>query len=217
MNPVQRGICVTLPPVIDRNQRAELAKAARREEILAAARRVVAARGLRGTTIADIADEAGIALGTIYLYFPSKEAVFAALSQHLHGLIAGALTAATDATTLDEVVRVRIANVFAACAENRDLVRLVMLNTDPGSEVAKSLRRADAAHEAPIVVIVEQAIGLGLVRDADPAIMTKLVKGLVTIAVYEAFVVSDGADADKFRDVCIDMVLAYMRPVTGMP
>jgi len=206
---------VTGPSVIERNQRAELAKAARREEILAAARRVVAARGLRGTTIADMADEAGIALGTIYLYFSSKEAVFAALSQQLHGLIARALTAVTGATSLDGVVRVRIDHVFAACAENRDLVRLVMLNTDPGSEVAKSVRKADEAHEAPIVGIVERGMADGLVRDADPAIMTKLVKGLVTIAVYEAFVVSDGTDADKYRDACTDMVLAYMRPASG--
>ena len=206
---------MTGPSVIERNQRAELAKAARREEILAAARRVVAARGLRGTTIADMADEAGIALGTIYLYFSSKEAVFAALSQQLHGLIARALTAVTGATSLDGVVRVRIDHVFAACAENRDLVRLVMLNTDPGSEVAKSVRKADEAHEAPIVGIVERGMADGLVRDADPAIMTKLVKGLVTIAVYEAFVVSDGTDADKYRDACTDMVLAYMRPASG--
>jgi hypothetical protein len=41
------------------------------------------------------------------------------------------------------------------------------------------------------------------------------VKGLVTIAVYEAFVVSDGTDADKYRDACTDMVLAYMRPASG--
>jgi len=208
---------VTAPSVIERNQRAELAKAARREEILAAARRVVAARGLRGTTIADIADEASIALGTIYLYFSSKEAVFAALSQQLHGLIAAALTAGTDATSLDGVVRVRIDNVFAACAENRDLVRLVMLNTDPGSDVAKSLRRADEEFEAPMVDIVEQGMGLGLIREADPGIMTKLVKGLVTMAVYEAFVVADGTSAEKYREVCTDMVLACMRPATGMP
>jgi len=70
---------VATSPVLDRTQRAELAKAARREEILEAARRVFAARGFRGTTIADVAEEAGTALGTIYLYFPSKEAVFGAL------------------------------------------------------------------------------------------------------------------------------------------
>lgn len=202
---------------VDRNHRAELAKAARRGEILAAARRIVAERGLRGTTIADIADEAGIALGTIYLYFSSKEAVFAALSQQLHGLIAAALTSGTDARSLEGVARARIDNVFAACAENRDLVRLVMLNTDPGSDVAESIRRADEAFEAPMVGIVEDGIARGLIRDADPCIMTKLVKGLVTIAVYEAFVVSDGTDAHRYREACADMVLAYMRPVIGAP
>ena len=76
------------PPVADRDQRSELAREARRGEILAAARRVVAVRGFRGTTIADIAEEAEIALGTIYLYFTSKESVFAALNQQLRDFAA---------------------------------------------------------------------------------------------------------------------------------
>ena len=71
----------------ERAQRAEQAKAARREEILDAARRVFAERGFRGTTIADIAEAAKIALGTIYLYFSSKEDVFAALHQRFNEVI----------------------------------------------------------------------------------------------------------------------------------
>jgi hypothetical protein len=31
--------------------------------------------------------------------------------------------------------------------------------------------------------------------------------------VYQAFVISDGAAADKLRHECAEMVLAYMRPV----
>lgn len=45
----------------------------KRERILAAATRVFAARGFFGAQVADIAREAGVAAGTVYLYFRSKD------------------------------------------------------------------------------------------------------------------------------------------------
>jgi AcrR family transcriptional regulator len=190
----------------------EQARAARREEILAAARRVFARQGFRGTTIADIAEEAGIALGTIYLYFPSKEDVFAALSQELHQIIARALTDVAPADSLDEAVRVRISNVFAGCAENRDLVRLVVLNTDPDSAATERLRAADEKRAGPLVEIIKDAIAQGAIRPGDPTIMTKLTVGAVSMTVYQAFVLSDGEGWEKYRDACCDMLVAYFTP-----
>jgi AcrR family transcriptional regulator len=215
MNDVQ--LCGGLPvaaggAVVDRTKRTELAKAARREEILAAARRVFAREGFGGTTIADIAREASIALGTVYLYFSSKEDVFAALSDQLSDLITDALTSVPAASTLDETVRRRIGNVFDVCAGNRDLVRLVVLNIDQRSEVTKRLKKADAARGAPILQAIAEAMQAGLVRVADPVIMTNLTRGAVSFAVYQAFVLSDGKDADKYRDACSDMIVAYMTP-----
>lgn len=51
-------------------------------EILQAARRVFAERGFEEATMAEIAREAGVAKGTLYLYYPSKQDVYAAA---LHG------------------------------------------------------------------------------------------------------------------------------------
>jgi AcrR family transcriptional regulator len=51
-------------------------KAQRREDILAAAGRVFARRGYRNTEMQAVADEAGIAKGTLYLYYKSKEHLF---------------------------------------------------------------------------------------------------------------------------------------------
>ena len=200
------------PAVLERTRRAELAKAARREEILVAARRVFASRGFRGTTMADIAEEARIALGTIYLYFASKEDVFAALNDQLNALIAAAITGVPAASSLEETVRRRVHRVFEACGENRDLVRLVVLNTDPDSAATQRMRQADDARNGPMVEAIRSAIAGGQIRDGDACIMTRLVIGLVSIAVYQAFVLSDGRDADKYRAACGDMIVSYMKP-----
>lgn len=200
------------PPVVDRAQRAEAAKAARREEILDAARKVFAERGFKGTTIADIAEEAGIALGTIYLYFASKDDVFAALNQRLNELILQATVAVKPGKTVEETTRRYVGSIFQACGENRDLVRLVVLNADPESAASKRMRKASQEGNKPLTASFTNGMRTGAVRQGDPAIMASLVSGVVRIAVYQAFVVSDGTDAEKYRDACADMLVAYLAP-----
>jgi AcrR family transcriptional regulator len=51
----------------------------KREIILAAALRVISRLGLHNAPMAAVAKEAGVAAGTLYLYFPSKEAMINAL------------------------------------------------------------------------------------------------------------------------------------------
>ncbi len=56
--------------------RDEQAKASRRHQLLAAAATRLDAAGYAATTMSEIAAEAGLAKGTTYLYFRSKEALF---------------------------------------------------------------------------------------------------------------------------------------------
>jgi AcrR family transcriptional regulator len=56
---------------------------ARRAAILSAAQACFWRSGIRRTAIEDVALEAGLAKGTIYLYFRSKEELFAALAEKL--------------------------------------------------------------------------------------------------------------------------------------
>ena len=51
----------------------------RREQILDAAERVLVERGLAATTMADVAEAAAVAKGTVYLYFESKAELLAGL------------------------------------------------------------------------------------------------------------------------------------------
>jgi AcrR family transcriptional regulator len=55
-------------------------KAATRRNILDAARRLFAERGFDSTTTRDVAAAAGIAAGTLFNYFPSKEAIVGSLA-----------------------------------------------------------------------------------------------------------------------------------------
>ncbi len=57
----------------------------RRERILDVATELFLQHGYKRTTVDDIAVAAGISKGSVYLHFESKEAVFAAASQHVCG------------------------------------------------------------------------------------------------------------------------------------
>lgn len=55
-------------------------KERRRQQIIVAAKRVFSKRGLRKTTMEDIANESELSPGTLYLYFKNKEELYASLS-----------------------------------------------------------------------------------------------------------------------------------------
>jgi AcrR family transcriptional regulator len=64
-------------------ERREREKEHRRQEIITAAERVFFARGLAAATMDEIAEEAELSKGTLYLYFKSKEELY--LQIHLRG------------------------------------------------------------------------------------------------------------------------------------
>ena len=84
---------------------------ARRAEILDAALRVFGQYGYRRTSVDDIAREAQIGKGTIYLSFASKEEVFRALAQRLsQQMLTGAETASRrPGTTADKLAAMHAA------------------------------------------------------------------------------------------------------------
>jgi AcrR family transcriptional regulator len=56
---------------------------AARDRLYATAIRLIAARGYEATTLRDVATEAGVSVGLLYRYFPSKQAVILALYDEL--------------------------------------------------------------------------------------------------------------------------------------
>jgi AcrR family transcriptional regulator len=72
----------------------------RREEILAAATEEFARRGYAGTDLQTVADRLDVGKGTVYRYFPTKEALFLAAADRGMRLL-GERTDAVAAKTLD--------------------------------------------------------------------------------------------------------------------
>ncbi len=74
----------------------------RRELILSTSNRLFRHYGFAKTTIADIARESKVAVGTVYLEFDSKELILEALSVRAHGRVLEAMTTAAVAKQLED-------------------------------------------------------------------------------------------------------------------
>src|SRR4051812_33234960 len=71
--------------------------ARRREHILNAADRLLRHYGPHKTTVADVAREAGVGVGSVYLDFPSKDALIEELSRARYRAVLDAMGAAVAA------------------------------------------------------------------------------------------------------------------------
>src|SRR5258708_32930002 len=132
---------------------AEAARAARREQIIAAGLTCFARAGYHATTMADVATQAGVSKGTPYLYFESKQALFIALHEEWDCGVGDRVNAAVAA--LPEAARRSPRRIlhFVASA--------VAAPVTGQAETCRVLMeaRALAAHETSVAAAVQAADG----------------------------------------------------------
>ncbi len=95
----------------------ETAASANRDRLLVAASRLIHQRGFARTRLADVATEAGIALGSVYFYFRSKDEIAVAIVDRRLERLERTLAAA--AARLDPVSRLDA--VIAIWADDREI------------------------------------------------------------------------------------------------
>jgi AcrR family transcriptional regulator len=111
-------------PVLGRTKK-EVVQEFRTAEILEAARRVFARAGFSGATVDEIAEEAGVAKGTVYLYFSSKQDLFrAALREGLSELHERSALEMTAEHTTAGRLRAFLEARLRYCSENKDFFRI---------------------------------------------------------------------------------------------
>ncbi len=162
---------------VDTN-RFERRKQRTRDELLAAATRVIAEKGLNATKIADIAAAADVGVGTFYLHFATKDALHDAL---VEDAVAG-LKAAVDAARAgvddpqDEARRATQA-LCRFASENREVFKLVF---GPGAAHHAVVRRAQELFAHDIEQTIRTGIERGVFGAVPPAIAAQALVGMST-------------------------------------
>ncbi len=102
-------------------------KEATRAKLVTAGAAVFSRKGLDGARIGDIAEEAGVAMGTLYTHFPDKEALFEEVMRAGKAAVIAGIEA-THALDVDHETRDRLAmeGVVAFAESHGPLFRLLM-------------------------------------------------------------------------------------------
>lgn len=144
-------------------------KEARPAEIVEAAFRAFAERGYADSRIEDIAARAGVAKGTVYLYFPDKEALFEAVArsrlQPLVGMVAE-LASQSQGTTR-EILRTLIERMHAAVpgSDLEVLIRIILSEGRRFPELVDAYHRESISHATRLLgAVMERGIERGEVR-----------------------------------------------------
>jgi AcrR family transcriptional regulator len=161
-----------------RNNRFERRKQRTRADLVAAATRVLAHKGLQATKIADIAAAADVGVGTFYLHFDTKEALYDALVEDA----ARRLKAAVDAARagIDDPVAETRAATAAMCrfaCDNREVFKLVF---GPSAAHHDAVRHAQAEFARDIEQTIRRGVERGVFGTVPPAIAAQALVGMST-------------------------------------
>jgi len=158
-------------------------KEAKRERILDAAVLEIARHGYYSTTVSTIARRAGVADGTIYLYFNSKEellvSVFERAMQRFNQ--EARQIAADDAAGAEDKLRRLVALHLSLLGEDRDLAVVFQVEFRHTIHVLELLSRSRIREYLALVArVVEQGKQEGIFKhDVDPLFAAKVVFGIL--------------------------------------
>jgi AcrR family transcriptional regulator len=183
-----------------------------REQILEGGRRAFIAGGFRGTSVPSIAAEAGVSVGLIYRYFPSKEELFLELC--ISGTPAELDELAQHLAPIDDPVQrltVAIDSYFDALLQaiGAPLVLQALAAAPADERIRVALRRRGDDLRSFSAAFVRDALVRGeLAADVDvdeiAATTTMLLDGAL-VAVAEQ---GDALDRDEIRDRVVRTVVA---------
>jgi AcrR family transcriptional regulator len=193
-----------------RTERAHQQRAERRATVLEAALRVFAARGYHGTSISDLVEEAGVARGTFYLYFESKNAVFLALLETLFDTFVARLHGVDTSQGAPDLRAqvVQIVSDLLHTARNNRAVAAILFREAPTLE-AEVTERVQGFYDRLhgwLAASLANGVRLGLLRPHDPDIVATATFGSLRAAL-ERYAVADvpgGADLDHVARELVD-------------
>lgn len=150
--------------------------AARREAIVAAAGALAAEAGIDAVQIAPVSRRAGVATGTVYRYFPSKDDLVAALVAVVSERELSAMRRAADAAPGPLSALAAALTTYAARALGERKLAFALIAE--GAQAAEEARLAfRAALTAELGKRVFAAMNAGLLPDQDTAVATPALTG----------------------------------------
>ena len=141
----------------------------KRERIIAAAGRLFGEKGYHNTTTAEIAEAAGVAAGTIYIYFSSKEELLVAVFEEFLGLHMQRLREGVAHEATPEAKLRRLISLGLELMEtNPDSARIFLSQLRQSTTMIKMVaKRSSRAYKDIIEEILDEGMRSGACRQMN--------------------------------------------------
>jgi len=209
---IEAARAAAIPASAGRKARSE----ERREAILAAALDEFSSRGFEAARLEDVARRAGVAKGTIYLYFRDKESLFQELIRTMLTPLVGTIEAMGQADVPLPVLADRLADLFVSQVfetRRKDVVRLMISEGRRFPKLAEFYYREVLSRIITAVrTLLERAAARGEVPDSlveFPQIIAA--PGLVAIIWNGLFERFEPLDVRKMMKTHLDLLFAQGR------
>ena len=192
-------------------------KEQRRDDILAAAKRVFAKKGYHATTVADVAKAARLSYGSIYWYFDSKDALFHALMASEEEALRAHIAAALAIQDGDTVAGLRgaVRATFEFFEDDRLAAKLLFRDSYAlGERFEKHLFGIYERFIDDIEAVVADAQRRGAIVDAPPRMVAFSIAALIGQIAQRRLTTDDGLGADVVADFVVSLVMHGLVPRT---
>jgi AcrR family transcriptional regulator len=193
----------------------------RKQALVIAATECFAAKGYHDTSVSDIIDRAGIARGTFYLYFKSKQEVFRFILdgfiEHLGRQIK--TIALVGSTSPAEQMRANVERIVDAIVENPAPAKIVFneaVGLNP--EIDGKLRSFYGTLTRMIEKSLAKGMAAGIVRKIEPKLAATIIIGAFKEVMIQKTVFKNATFSRKaIVDGLIDVIIGGLggRPVMG--
>lgn len=156
-------------------------KKSRKEEIMKVAAILFSQKSYHDVTVDQIAEEVGVAKGTIYLYFESKESLYLGILEHTHETIESILVKEIEKNDSGpQKLKKVLTLIFQFYFQNRDVLRI--LTRDETRLIREHFDFTERWRHRRIKLyrkILEKGIKEGSFRPANTELMALIIFGLV--------------------------------------
>lgn len=184
----------------------------RRDQILRAAVKIFGERGYSSATISDIANEAGVAHGTVYLYFRSKAEILQSLHASFAEWLTGDLSGHVNGDGGDTGIRADLYRMFrgalGVCSQHLQITEVcIRERVSPDSDLAPGLKAMEELLVDRVSERVARAVATGEARPVRPEFAGDMIIRLLGVAIRQLLALGPGADVDLLAREIVDFIM----------
>ncbi|MEW2548275.1 TetR/AcrR family transcriptional regulator [Streptomyces sp. NPDC047002] len=183
-----------------------------RQRILTAAAQVFAEYGFAAGTTNRIAERACVSIGSLYQYYPNKDAILVELV--VRHLDAGedALRRGQEQTLPDTLEGAMRLFVRIAVDNHLDDPQLLRVMAEEAPRAPELLRKVREYEEARVAYTRDLLTGYPEVRVADPEMAARIAVSTVELVVHKVIALGEAVDLRVFEDELVTMLTRYLAP-----